>query len=193
MRLFARCGVLMTAMAMTAPAAARAQGFGVGVRMAMIRGDVEADPSATAQRFIGGQIRARLSPRTGIEVSLDTRSQTNDDQTRRVKDYPLQASLLLFPIHSTFSPFVLGGVGWYTHKLETLSNGSVTESTSTRKRGYHAGFGAELFAGRHVGVHGDYRYTFIHFGDSQSSSGLFNSLRPSYGGSMWTAGVTLYF
>ena len=84
-------------------------------------------------------------------------------------------------------------VGWYTHKLETLSNGSVTESTSTRKRGYHAGFGAELFAGRHVGVHGDYRYTFIHFGDSPSSSGLFNSLRPSYGGSMWTAGVTLYF
>jgi opacity protein-like surface antigen len=184
--------LILAAAALGSAAPASAQGFGVGVRIATIRGDVNVDPAATAKRFTGGQVRARVSPRTGVEVSLDMRSETNDAGTQRVKDYPLQASLLLFPISSTFSPFVLGGAGWYTHKLESLSNGTVTSSESTRKMGWHAGFGAELLIGRHAGVHGDYRYTFLHFGD-KSDGGVLGGLRPSYGGSMWTAGLTFYF
>lgn len=173
------------------PAAARAQGFGVGLRIATIRGDVDVDPAATAKRFTGGQIRARVSPRMAVELSLDLRSETNDVGTQRVRDYPLQASLLLFPIKGPFSPFVLGGAGWYTHKLETLSNDKVTASASSTKMGWHAGFGAELLLGHHAGVHGDYRYTFLHW--DHPSGDVLSGLVPSYGGSMWTAGVTFYF
>src|SRR5687768_8514952 len=101
-----------------APAAAQGS-FGLGARMSMVRGDVQADPAASAQRFTGGQIRARVSPKTSIEISIDRRTEASADLTQRVRDYPLQGSVLLFPIHSTFSPYVLGGVGWYTHVVDT--------------------------------------------------------------------------
>jgi opacity protein-like surface antigen len=187
-----RSSVLVFALAaLTVPASARAQGFGLGLRIASIRGDVDVDPAATATRFTGGQIRARVSPRTALELSLDWHSETNPAETQRVRDYPLQASLLLYPIKGAFSPFLLGGAGWYTHKLESLSDGHVTSSASTTKMGWHAGFGAEAVFGHHVGVHGDYRYTFLNWEHANVVS--LTGLVPSYRGSMWTAGMTFYF
>jgi len=174
-----------------AAAPARAQGIGLGARMSMVRGDAQADPAAAAQRFLGGQLRAKLSPRTSIEVSLERRTDSPNLSTR-VKEYPLQASLLLFPIHSTFSPYLLGGVGWYTHVVDTLAAGQVVTSASSRTMGYHGGFGAELKLGGHAGVHADYRYTQLHFG-GDGSAGLVDRFKPSYQGSMWTAGITFYF
>jgi len=171
-----------------------AQGIGIGGRMSMMRADVQADPTAAAQRFLGGQIRAKLSPKTAIEVSLERRTDTPDLATR-VKDYPLQGSFLLFPIRSTLSPYVLGGLGWYTHIVETMSAGKVTASGASRTMGYHAGFGAEITIGGHAGVHADYRYTMLHFGDGTGpgTGGLASRIKPSYDGSMWTAGFTFYF
>ena len=194
------------ALVLSAAAPCVAQGtFGLGARMSMVRGDVQGDPAATAQRFTGGQIRARISPKTSLEVSLDRRTEDTLDLTQRVRDYPLQGSLLLFPIHSTLAPYVLGGVGWYTHAVDTMAAGKVVESASARKMGYHGGFGAEMKMGQHAGVHADYRYTMVHFGDgtaagvspaagtSAGTAGLASRFKPSYDGSMWTAGVTLYF
>ena len=204
-RTFASAALVL---AMATPCLAQGT-FGLGARMSMVRGDVQADPAATAQRFTGGQIRARISPKTSLEVSLDRRTEDTLDLTQRVRDYPLQGSLLLFPIHSTFAPYVLGGVGWYTHVVDTLETGKVMTSTSMRKMGYHGGFGAEMKMGKHAGVHADYRYTMVHFGDGTGSAGLTagqavtgtntgttglaSRLLPSYDGSMWTAGVTFYF
>jgi len=90
---------------------------------------------------------------------------------------------------------VLGGVGWYTHVVDTLSTGQVVATDSSRTMGYHAGFGAEIKVGGHAGVHADYRYTMLHFGSGTSSgtSTLVSNLKPSYDGSMWTAGFTFYF
>lgn len=183
---------VLAVLAAAAPCAA--QGFGIGGRMSMVRADAQADPTAAAQRFLGGQLRARLSPRTAIELSLERRTD-HPDLTTRVRDYPLQGTLLLYPLHSTFSPYLLGGVGWYTHVVDTLSAGQVTGSDSSRKMGYHAGFGAELKAGRHAGIHADYRYTMVHFGDqaADGTGGLASRFKPSYDGSMWTAGITFYF
>jgi len=187
-------GILSVLLLGAVPCAA--QGIGLGARLSMIRGDLEADPAAPAVRFLGGQFRARVSPKTAVEVSLERRS--NDPTlTTRVHDYPLQGTLLIYPIRSTFSPYLLGGVGWYTHVVDTLSAGQVVASDSTRTVGYHAGFGAELKVGGHAGVHADYRYTMIHFGDSAGTTAgtpsLLNEFKPSYDGSMWTAGVTFYF
>lgn len=183
-----------------------AQGmFGLGARFAMTRGDTSVDPSAMPQAFMGGQLRARLSSHTTVEISLDRRSQYNADLTQRVRDYPLQGSALFYPLHSTISPYVLGGLGWYTHSVDTMNAGQVLGTDTTHKVGYHAGFGGEVQVGKHVGVHADYRYTFIHFGDTTSTAGastgganpatggLASRFLPSYDGSMWTAGVTFYF
>lgn len=172
-----------------------AQSFGIGARLAMVKSDsdsgIEEDDSV---RFTGFQIRMRPSPRMGIEVSLDRHSEEFDTLDQRVREYPLQASLMLFPVKSSFSPYLLGGPGWYTTKVDSLSDED-DESVSTRRFGWHAGFGAELLLGKHAGIHADYRYTFLNFGDDDDDEdeGLFGRVLPRHEGSMWTAGVTIYF
>jgi hypothetical protein len=156
----------------------------------MVRSDIHTDDDAL--RFIGGQIRARLSPKTAVELSLDTRTKTNDTLTARVRDMPIQASLLLFPIAGSFSPYILGGAGWYSHRIEVLLDDSVLSSDTTRDFGWHAGLGAEIRLGRHAGIHADYRYTFLHFGGDEDRI-LGQRFLPGYTGSMWTTGVTVYF
>ena len=198
-------GVAVFAMVPALPC--HAQGIGIGGRFSMVRGDVDANTSA--ERFTGGQIRAWLSKRTAVEVSLDRRTQNNETLTERVRDYPLQASVLLAPVRSTFSPYILAGMGWYTHRVEQTAGQDVLDSTTTRRVGSHAGFGAEMRLGRRAALHADYRYTFLRFGAadpiksdtiagaiaqshlSGSSSGA--RFLPSYEGSMWTTGLTIYF
>jgi opacity protein-like surface antigen len=185
-------------------APARAQ-FGVGARFAMVRTDVEVD--SDSQRFTGGHVRAHLSQKTAVEVSFDVHSETDPAGLVKVRDYPIQASFLLYPVRTTFAPYVLGGGGWYTRRLETLNDDrDVIDSVQTRDFGWHAGFGAELKLGRHAGLHADYRYTFLDFGsDDDDEPGasaaprerrsipLIGGLLPSYQGSMWTIGATFYF
>ena len=169
-----------------------AQGFGLGGRMSLVRGDVDADTSA--ERFFGGLLKIPLSPRSAIEVSLDRRAESNEALTERVVETPLQGTLLLYLVRSRLAPYVLGGVGWYAQKVEQLTAGSVTASETSRRFGYHAGLGGELRLGRHAGVHADYRYTFLKFGDDDDEEeSLIGRFKPSYEGSMWTAGLTLYF
>ncbi|HTI37398.1 MAG TPA: outer membrane beta-barrel protein [Vicinamibacterales bacterium] len=173
---------------LSAATSASAQGaFGIGGRMAMLRAD--AATNTNSQRFWGGQIRARMSRRTAFELSFDRHRENSGDLTQRIIDSPLQATVMLYPVRSTFSPYFLGGFGWYTHKVQDLTGDQTTDIVSTRRTGYHAGFGAEILAGKHVGIHGDYRYTFIHFGGDSAVGHLI----PSYDSSMWTAGATFYF
>jgi len=174
-------------------AAADAQSFGLGGRLGMVRPDVQAE--SPAERFTGGHIRARVSPRVALEIALDLRTTSNDLLTARVREYPVQGSLLLFPVRAAISPYVLGGAGWYTRRLETLVNQNWVAADSSHRFGWHGGFGAELRLGRHAAAHADYRYTFLRFGDDghpDPASG-FSRFLPSYEGSMWTAGLTLYF
>jgi hypothetical protein len=190
--------VITTTLAIATPCAA--QGFGIGARISMVKSDEVIDSSDGSTRFTGGQIRLRGADKVGFEVSLDRRSENFELVNERVVDTPIQASLMLYPVNGAFSPYLLGGPGWYTHKVESLeANGP--DSVSTRKFGWHAGFGAELLMGRHAALHADYRYTFLKFGDDDDESGanaqqnhsFVNSLLPSHNGSMWTAGFTFYF
>jgi opacity protein-like surface antigen len=184
-------GVVLVAL-LAMPEAAAAQGaFGIGGRLSWVHRDVTLEEDST--RFTGGQIRARLSPKTAFELSLDIHSETNELETARVREYPIQASLLLYPVRSVFSPYFLGGAGWYSQKFEVLA-GDETSSETVRDFGWHAGFGAELKLGGHAGVHGDYRYTFLNFGDDDDEDeGILGRVLPGYKGSMWTAGFTVYF
>ena len=127
---------------------AAAQGaFGIGGRISFVRTDVEL-VDEESRRFWGGQIRARMSPRTGVRAVA--RSSGRKPTKRRPSGYgrlPIQASLLLFPARGAFSPFVLGGAGWYSQKFETLVGDETVLSETVREFGWHAGFGAELRMG----------------------------------------------
>jgi hypothetical protein len=173
------------------PCAAQDTAFGLGARFSMVRSD--ASSNADPLRFTGGQIRARVSPKTGIELSLDVRTHSNEALTERVRDVPVQASLLLFPVKGAFSPYALGGAGWYYHRVQALLGDDVLGSESTRKFGWHGGLGAELRLGHHAGVHADYRYTFLHYGSEEGDTASKSRFLPNYDGSMWTAGMTVYF
>lgn len=190
-----------------APLPLRAQGnIGVGARLGLLPGSTAASQGSSAStRFVGGLLRARMSPRTAVELSVDYQSRTNDALTERVRSIPIQGSLLLYPVRASLSAYVLGGIGRYSERVETLSNNSVLSSTTTSRIGYHGGLGGELQLGRRAALHLDYRYTLIHFGshDGVTTSpgalpipgliALQEELQLSHEGSVWTTGLTVYF
>jgi hypothetical protein len=173
---------------LTLAAPVTAQGFGVGARLAWVTPDVNADVGAV--RFIGGQIRL-LSQRAGVEVSLDHHSESLELLNQKVTETPIQASLLLRLGKGRVSPFLLGGPGWYRRKVEAL-DGPGDVSVSTTEFGWHAGIGLEILPSKHVGIHGDYRYTFLDF-KHDDDEGIVGRLLPGHRGSMWTLGATVYF
>jgi hypothetical protein len=174
---------------LVAAAPTSAQGFGVGGRLAWVTSDVETD--ADAVRVSGGQVRL-VGGRWGFEVSLDRHSETFDLLNEKVTETPIQASLLMRLGSGRVSPFLLGGPGWYRRKVTRLDDPE--QSVSTREFGWHAGIGLEILAGRHLGLHGDYRYTFLEFeDDEEEDGGLIGGLLPGHRGSMWTVGATIYF
>ena len=190
--------VALLLLIVAAPSAA--QGFGIGGHMAMVRRDVDGDDDAV--RFWGGHIRLGLGQRMALEVALDRRSEELELLNQRVKHTPIQASMLMYLAGGSFRPYVLGGPGWYRTSVEPFEDDGVLDDLSTTEFGWHGGFGAEIRAGRNFGFHGDYRYTFLDFnGDDDDDEddggilggGVLGRFLPSYGGSMWTVGATLYF
>jgi opacity protein-like surface antigen len=195
-------GLLLTAVA--APAAA--QSVGLGARTTSVRS--EADPEgADAERLNGGVARIALSRRTALEVALDYRTTTDNARRERVREFPLQASLLLYPIRTPLSVYLLGGAGWYNNRFETLdAGGAVLDTVTDRRMGTHAGLGAELMLSRRLSVYGDYRYTFLRFGEPDDGTptaagalplpgtiGLQEQFKLRHEASMWTFGVTVNF
>lgn len=189
------------------PCDAVAQGLGIGGRTTSVRS--EADPDdADAERLNGVVARLRLGPRTAIEGSLDYRTRT-EDGVARVREYPLQGSILIYPVSTRLAPYLLAGVGSYATRVETLdAGGEVVASTSERRFGTHAGLGAEIAVSRRVSLFGDYRYRFIRFGDLDPDEaattapgalplpgtiGLQERLKLHHEGSMWTFGLLFNF
>ena len=166
-----------------------AQGFGVGGRIASVNPDTEADVDSV--RYVGGQIRL-IGRRIGFELSMDKHSESSEALNRKLTETPIQASLLLRMGGGKVAPFLLGGPGWYRRKVEAL-DGPADLDVSTTEFGWHAGIGLEVLANRHFGIHGDYRYTFLDFGDDDDGGGLIGGLLPGHRGSMWTLGATVYF
>jgi opacity protein-like surface antigen len=172
---------------------ASAQGFGVGARFAWVKHDVEFD--ADSVRFNGFLIRA-MGGRSGFELSFDRHTEEFELSNAKVSEMPIQASLIVRLGSRTFAPYLLGGPGWYKRSIEPLV-GAEGSGDSETEFGWHAGGGIEILAGRHIGIHGDYRYTFLDFGGDDESGGgsipIVGGILPGYRGSMFTLGATVYF
>jgi opacity protein-like surface antigen len=196
---------------------ARAQTIGLGARMVSVSGPESpaldnSDSSRT--RFAGGFIRLHMVASLGVEVAMDYQSTTNQAETARIRNTPIQVSALLLPVKKTFAPYLLGGIGWYKHRVEALDNGDAAASVYSTDFGYHTGLGAQLRFGTHAAVFVDYRYVWV---DSKGIDGITGALKSaasvtsvvgllasladdgseessiSRGGSMWTGGLTIYF
>ena len=181
---------------LSAAAPSAAQGFGIGARMAWVTNDSDSDVDTDSVRFTGGQIRLGLSQRMGVEVSLDRHTETFELLNQKVKETPIQASLLLKLAAGSVQPYLLGGPGWYKRSIEPIEGPAEDLELSTTEFGWHAGGGLEIRAGKHFGIHGDYRYTFLDFsddGDEEIGGGFIGQLLPGHKGSMWTVGATVYF
>lgn len=186
-----RCVVMtvLVSAALAASASTASAQVGAGARMAWVKADSQANVDSV--RFIGGQIRL-LSKRVGLEVALDHHSEEFPLANQKVTEMPLQMSLLLRMGTGKVTPFLLGGPGWYRHKVSVI-DGSTDADLVTTEFGWHAGVGLEVFAGRHFGMHGDYRYTFLDFNGDNNNSGFVSRLLPGHRGSMWTLGASVYF
>ena len=177
------------------PAVASAQGFGGGLRMAWVTPDTDLDVDRV--RFTGGQIRL-VGGRLGLEVAMDRHSEEFPLLNQKVTDTPIQASAMLRMGSGKVAPFLLGGPGWYRRKVELLEGSDGAAVTAT-EFGWHGGVGLEVFVGRHFGIHGDYRYTFLDFNgdddddDDDGGGGLIGRFLPGHRGSMWTLGASFYF
>ena len=188
--------VFLSAAGLLVATPATAQGFGIGARLAWVTSDSTVDTDSV--RFTGGQIRLSLSQRIGVEVSLDRHTQSFDLLNQRVKETPIQTSLLLKMAGGSFQPYLLGGPGWYKRSVEPIEDPTSDSNVSTTEFGWHAGGGVELRLGKHVGIHGDYRYTFLDFNSDEKIGGgiggsFLGKVLPGYKGSMWTLGATVYF
>lgn len=189
---YAIMSALVSAAFLASPIVASAQGFGVGGRFSWVTADTEADVDSV--RFAGAHVRI-LSSRWGLEVSMDHHSESSELLNTKVTETPIQMSLILRMGGSKVSPYLLGGKGWYRRKVELLEGPDEPDVESTES-GWHAGGGLEVRAGRHFGIHGDYRYTFLDFGDDDDEDddeGFIGGLLPGHKGSMWTVGATFYF
>ena len=187
---FVVVSVALMAASFANPSGASAQGFGVGGRIAWVKADSDVDVDSV--RFNGGQIRL-VSRRWGLEVSLDRNSEEFEAINQKVTATPIQASLLLRLAGGSVAPYLLGGPGWYKRHVEPI-DGPDDLDLDTTEFGWHAGGGLEILAGRHFGIHGDYRYTFLDFGeDDEDEEGFAGGLIPGHRGSMWTIGATIYF
>lgn len=200
-------GAAAAAAVLGLPAAAHAQ-MGIGTRLAFVSGadsPVLEGTNQTKARFAGGFIRLK-SGRVGLEASLDYRAMKDATDTATVKSYPLQGSLLYYLSSGGIAPYLIGGIGYYTLRLDEEAAGALDVNRTGHSIGYHAGFGTELLLGRRASIFIDYRYTFVDmptFGN-RSGSALAAGLAPALlatgnglgidtKGSMWTTGVTIYF
>ncbi len=190
-------GIALLLGLLAAPAVVSAQSVAIGPRLSLVRGDLATDTPSS--RLFGGTMRMRSSSFTALELSMDYRVTHNEARTERVRETPMQASLLVMPFRSLLAPYALGGVGLYSSKVDLMGPENVILDSSLERRiGWHAGFGAELKLGRRAGVFLDYRYQFINFSrnddpDADSIIPGLERVKFSHQGSMWTSGVAFYF
>lgn len=159
------------------------RGFAIGPRASYFK----PKDAENGSWFAGAQVRLPVSSALGIEGSIDYRKNAFNDGVS-VKAYPVQATLrVTLAPHSPFSPFLLGGAGWYFTQVD----GPLIEKKTDDRFGLHAGGGLEVMLGRAVSLDGSYRYIWLEDATSRDQNAVEKNYRDR--GSMITAALNLMF
>jgi hypothetical protein len=135
------------------------------------------------QRFIGAHVRIKFLSMVAIEASVDYRKNMFFADTFKVHSVPALFSIIVYiRPHSTLSPYILGGGGWYVNQVTFLVE-PFKEYNGNVDFGYHFGGGVELSIIGKIGFHLDYRSIMVDF----------SPLNLKGDGHLITAGMTYYF
>lgn len=135
------------------------------------------------QRFAGGHLRVKFFSTIAIEASIDYRKDLLLEDTFRFQSVPALLSILVYILpNRTFSPYVLGGGGWYVNQVTFLVE-PFKEYDGNVDFGYHFGGGVEFSLLGKVGFHFDYRSIMVNFSPFNIKGD----------GHLVTAGMTYYF
>jgi hypothetical protein len=129
--------------------------------------------------FGGVQVRVPLTEVFTVEGSIEFHSSEFNNGDIEVIQYPVQATLLLFPIPSApaVSPYVLGGLGWYYTTVDFSGSLSGVSSDTESIFGAHLGFGARVRLGGTTTLSADLRYIFLEPDDDQLDNEEFDTIQ----------------
>ena len=146
------------------------------------------DPKEGPDRWFGGaQLRVHPSHYFAIEGSADYRRDEFDGGTK-THTYPVQGSLLIYPIGTTrLAPFILGGGGWYFTSVDGPGGFSDTQ----HRFGGHVGGGLQLFVTNHFSIDSTYRHIWLERVESKNAS--LDDKKFDDTGHMVTIGLNVHF
>ena len=130
----------------------------------------KANDADEGKLMIGAALRAKLSPKLGLEGSINYRQEEYANGAATVKSWPVMVTGLIYPL-----PFLYGavGAGWYNTTIdydETIN--SVVKDKTSQETGWHFGFGLELPIGNNKKLIGDVRYVLIDYNFDQIPNDL---------------------
>lgn len=140
------------------PEKSRGGGFSIGP----VGGFLKARDADEGTWFAGAQARLRFLRILAAEAAITFHQNEYNDGDTRVTQYPVQLSLMLFPLPNfPVSPYVVGGVGWYYTRIDYSGALSAIDNETDHWFGGHVGGGAELLPSRSISLFADFRYIFI--------------------------------
>lgn len=130
--------------------------FGIGPR----GGYYKTSDADKGEFYVGAATRLRLGG-LGFEGSIDYRSEEYENGALKLTSWPVNASLLIYPI-----PIIYGiaGFGWYNNTLEYTGDIPLLSGMKKASQdvGYHFGGGVELPLGD-IALAADIRYVFLDY------------------------------
>ncbi|MBX3300697.1 MAG: porin family protein [Nitrospira sp.] len=136
--------------------------------------------------FGGAQVRVHPIRFLAVEGSVDYRR--NDFGDTRVHSYPVQGSLMIYPLGlKRIAPFILGGGGWYYTTVTGPGNFDDTQ----QRFGGHVGGGMQVFINKHFSADASYRHIWLEKIESQNVS--LDDKKFDDTGHMITVGLNFHF
>jgi len=136
----------------------------------------------------GVQGRLHMSPGLALEGSIDYQHNSFANGLVTLKSYPILASVLVYLMPgANWSPFLLGGAGWYYAQVD----GPAGFSDTSYRFGTHAGAGLEVMLNEDVSIDGTYRYIWLDSLATKTAGALDKTYQ--FSGSMVTLAVNFLF
>lgn len=145
------------------------------------------DPNEGDGQWYGGaQVRVHPIRFLAVEGSVDYRK--NDFGDTRVHSYPVQGSLMIYPLGlKRIAPFILGGGGWYF----TSVTGPGDFDDTQQRFGGHVGGGVQVFISKHFSADASYRHIWLE--KIQSRNASLEDKKFDDTGHMITVGLNFHF